>query len=418
MRLFPFAAALNRALWAIMCAGGLIAASPKWAGPALAAEVVQYFPDGTQPPEAESGWRLNYEILRPNTHGYGGSAVLVFTGVEFMRGYKPPGEQDWIRILNNLVLVEMYVPYNDGTEIFDITGYSFDLVPASAAYLPPSGIIRGAVQPDGVVIAEVVDENVRWMDNAIGGDGTRNKVRRGQSLELWATLSASNYRYVLRYGFADDGSIRVRAGGTAANLRSVPAGEHAGVHVHMPAWRMEFDLGAASANRVDVVEREYDPARPAADVTHRAVTAETGVVWNAEKFTTLKVTSTQSMNRHEPPLNIAYKIVPMRSGSTRTYRDFTKFDFWISRRDPATEPRATAAPELRFVDVPDNISNPEPVEGQPVVIWHHAAVHHIPRTEDFGRVGWSARDGVAINHWTGFDLMPHNFWDKTPLFKR
>ena len=57
-----------------------------------------------------------------------------------------------------------------------------------------------------------------------------------------------------------------------------------------------------------------------------------------------------------------------------------------------------------------------PLAGQPLALWVSAALHHVPRTEDFGADGYAASQGVALAMWTGFDLMPHNLWDKTPLF--
>ena len=325
-----------------------------------------------------------------------------------MRGHTPSGEEDWINVLDRLAMAEMYVPYYVGLEIWDITGFSFNFVKASNDYIPREGIISGKLLDD-VVIAELVDDNVRWMDNAGG-----NKIRRGQVLELWATLSAGNYRYVLKYGFADDGTIYVRAGGTAANLRSVPLGDHAAMHIHSPGWRLEFNLGDPRANEIEIVEREHDPNSAAADLIHRpfANGAEGGELWDAERFTSLMVTS-PAMNRHEPASRISYKLVSMRSGSTRTFRPHTQYDFWVSRIPPEHADR-----ELRFREVNEYVRNPEPLEGHPLALWTATALHHIPRTEDFGAAGFNASEGVAIMMWTGFDLMPHNLWDKTPLFER
>jgi Cu2+-containing amine oxidase len=296
-------------------------------------------------------------------------------------------------------------------EIHDITDYGFSFVNASTSYIPNPGVISGRLLDDGVVIAEVTDENVRWMTS------TTDQVRRGQVLDLWATLSAGNYRYVLRYGFSDDGSIKIRAGGTAQNLRSVPVGNHDGVHIHMPAWRFEFDLGAPQANAIEVVERQSDPNSAAAHIVHRPFNGglEGGEVWNPERFTTLMITSKTFDNRHDPPHKIGYKLVSARSGSTRTYREYTKHDFWVTRIAPLAVTRSVDR-ELRFIDVPEYVRTPEPIDGAAVAIWHSTALHHVPRTEDFGAQGYDTYQGLALTMWTGFDLMPHNLWDKTPLF--
>jgi hypothetical protein len=381
---------------------------------ASAAEIVQYFPavpPGGAPPKAESGWRIKYEVLPSGSHGYGGSSVWEIQSVEFMRGYKLSGEEDWIKILNNLALAEMYVPYYDGYEIHDITDYGFSFVNATAGYIPSAGVISGRLLDDGVVIAEVADDHVRWMTSA------SDRIRRGQVLDLWATLAAGNYRYILKYSFADDGTIRVRAGGTAQNLRSVAVGNHNGMHIHMPAWRLEFDLGAASANSVEITERMAESDSAAADLVHRPFNGgvEGGEVWNPERFTSLMVSSKQFDNRHDPAHKIGYKLVSARSGSTRTHRDYVKYDFWVTRIAPAAANRSVDR-ELRFIDVATYVQNPEPINGYAVAIWHSTALHHIPRTEDFGSSGYRAHEGLALTMWTGFDMMPHNLWDKTPLF--
>lgn len=376
--------------------------------PAHAGEIVQYFPaapPGVTPPPPETGWRIRYEILQPLTHGYGGAAVWEIQSVEFMRGYTPAGEPDWIKILSNLALAEMYVPYYDGFEIWDIAGFS-GIAQASADYVPGAGVISGSVQPDGAVIAEVADDHVRWMS-------VTERVRRGQVLDLWAVLSAVNYRYIIRYSFHDDGTIKARVGGTAQNLRSAPVGDAVGIHVHMGAWRMEFDLGAPAANEVHVVERIADPESARARLDHRSFNngTEGGEVWNPERFTTLMVMSTLVDNRHTPPHKIGYKLIPVRAGSTRTFRRYTHFDFWATLLTGKTGSRD----RLRFIDVPAYAQDARPLAGQPVAIWTTAAIQHVPRTEDFGPVGYYPSQGLAITMWAGFDLMPHNLWDRTPL---
>jgi len=379
----------------------------------VAAEVTQYFPavpPGTPPPRPETGWRIKYEILPSRTHNYGGSAVWEIQSVEFMRGYKLTGEQDWIKILNNLVLAEVYVPYYDGTEIWDIGGHVFDFVQASPEQVASQGIINGRLLEDSIVIAEVVDNNLRWMDGL-------NRVRRGQVLELWATLDAGNYRYLIKYGFADDGTIHVRFGGTSSNLVSAPVGDHDGMHSHTPTWRLEFDLGSASANKIEVVEREHDLISARAHLMHRSFGNgfEGGELWQADKFTSLMVRNTQMQNRHTPAHDISYKLVSMRSGTLRTFREYTRYDFWAVRASPSS-PDRSGGRERRFVEIADYVRNREPIEGHAVALWHTTALHHIPRTEDFGPEGYKAWEGVALTMWTGFDLMPHNLWDRTPLF--
>jgi hypothetical protein len=381
-----------------------------WA-PARAAEIVQYFPvtpPGAPPAPVETGWRIRYEILPSLTHGYGGAAVWEFQSVEFMRGYTPTGDQDWIKILDNLALAEMYVPYyGDGYEVFDLQGFS-GFVAASGDFFRNAAVFSFNVQPDGIVSAEVADDHVRWMSTA-------NQVRRGQRLVLWATLAAANYRYVMRYSFLDDGTIRVRVAGTSQNFRAVPVGDELGMHVHLGAWRMQFNLGAPDANELHMVERVPDPDSAAATLDHRPFNngVEGGDTWNPERFTTLMVESTAIDDLHSPPHKIGYKLVPMQSGLLRTIRPYTQKDVWAAL---LTDPSGSTD-RLRYIDVPSYVELARPLAGQATALWVTAALNHIPRTEDFGAVDYNPADGVALTMWTGFDLMPHNFMDGTPLYQ-
>src|SRR4051812_22593294 len=106
-------------------------------GKAQSNQLEQYFPavpDGTTRSPSQSGWRIRYDVLAPGNHSYGRSGVLQFSSIEFMRGNKPDGSLDWIKILNNLAMAEMYVPYNDGTYILDIQGRSHYGLPVLSGF--------------------------------------------------------------------------------------------------------------------------------------------------------------------------------------------------------------------------------------------------------------------------------------------
>src|SRR5688572_21778849 len=106
----------------------LLLATSAGASECRAVEITQYFPvavAGGPCPRPEWGWKIKYELRPAGTHNYGGSAVLECQRIAFMRGYQPSGEEDWLNILNRLVMAEMYVPYYGPREIWDITGYFF-----------------------------------------------------------------------------------------------------------------------------------------------------------------------------------------------------------------------------------------------------------------------------------------------------
>jgi Cu2+-containing amine oxidase len=413
---------------ALSVCGWLLPALPPV--PASAGELTQFFPavpDGEAAKRPESGWTIAWQVRQPKTHGYGGSAVWELQNIRFMKGYNADGSQDWVTVLNRLALAEMYVPYHDGRYFLDISGghvvdgrlhpFHFHMVRARRDFFPTLSAVKPQLH-DEYVIGEVADDHVRWMDNR-----RRDLVQRGQILHLWATFNSGNYRYVLRYSFADDGTISVRTGGTAENFFSLGpqgSGDHA-THLHVAAWRMEFDLGNADANRLEMIERRVD-ARNQVFTDNRPFNKgrEGGEVWDPLKFSALRITNGQTKNRHDPPRSIAYLLRPVRTGTVRTGFPFTHNDFWVTRLRPDSPARNidTAGVELRFVDVPKNVAKPEPIEGRAVAIWHQSGFNHIPRTEDFGSSGYNAFEGVAVTAWTGFDLVPVDLWHQTPFLNR
>ena len=400
--------------------------------PAVAEELTQYFPvtiKNQSDAKRESGWRINWRILPPARdkiaqHGYGMAAVWEFQSIDFMKGYRPDGSEDWVRILNRLALAEMYVPYNQyKQEFFDITSYAFNMVEPTLKFFPKSGIVSG--RKHGYVLSEITDDHVRWIDNNYINDKGEPEdfVQRGQVLNLWSTFFSANYRYVLRYGFHDDGTISVRVGGTAENF--FPLYDKKGVshdfatHLHMGGWRMEFNLGDPRTNTIEMVERDHDQAgQPYTSKRPFNGGREGGEIWDPTKFSVLSITSGQTRNRAEPPRLIGYTLKPVRNGSVRTRQDFTKADFWVSRLQPDQSPRSQRGVELRFIDVAKNtLPKPEPLRGKATVVWHHAGLNHIVRNEDYGVTGRKDQ-GSAINTWVGFDLVPSNLWHATPFLER
>lgn len=383
---------------------------------AQAGQITQYFPvdrAGQVASVKQSGWRISWTVLEPDTHNYGGSAVWQFDSIEFMKGIREDGSEDWIKVLNNLAMAEMYVPYNDGeTAFFDIQSFQFGLIKVKPSYITQIGVVTSK-QEDDYVVSSVVSDGVRWLD-------IDDRIRHGQALRLWATMKAGNYSYVMSYTFTDAGKIRVRVGGTANNFKDLASGDFAadvnsGTHVHMGAWRMEFDLGNPQANQVNIIERAVSPQTGVGSVAVRPFNGgqEGGEVWDNDKFTLLKVTNTETLNRHDPPRNVGYVLKTVALGRLRSQEAVTNYDFWVTRRQPDNPQRF--APELKFVEVPVNVQTPEPIDGRGVVIWHNSSLQHIPRGEDFGPTGYLANAGAAPLSYSGFDLVPVHLWHKTPF---
>jgi len=79
--------------------------------------------------------------------------------------------------------------------------------------------------------------------------------------------------------------------------------------------------------------------------------------------------------------------------------------------------------EFLFANLPNIVKDEEVIEQTDIVLWCNSASHHEPRHED-GKPGSAPRfwpgddawEGSAIVMWSGFDLRPRNFFDRTPFY--
>jgi primary-amine oxidase len=369
--------------------------------PLSAGEIAQHFPALDSAP-GQTGWRIVWAVERHVNR----SEVLVIKEAYFRRA--ATGTE--VKILGDSRLAEIFVPYNDGGRIYDITGYSFTLIDLSSADLGPVCLSPGRIYDrsgnlvdSGPVAIELHDDNARWRN-------AREMSRRGEELQIWSALDAANYRYIILYTFKDDGHISVRLGATAHNLYPDPSDYK--THLHTGCWRMNVDLGNQADNSVQLVR--YVSAAGSAQartvVEEFAGGQEGKVKWHPDEFSRVRVESRTAMNDHQPANRISYELTPVRTGNGRHYgvgEDFTQHDLWVTRVNPS-------APEWRYRDLPSYI-NGQPLDGASV-IWHQAAIMHPPRDEDFGRIGYDNYAGVATTAWAGFDLKPRNLSGRTPLY--
>lgn len=181
-------------------------------------EEIQSFPAGGP---MQTAWKVHF------AHATGKG--LFIPGAWFKKSPSSP----WMRVLWDARTADIFVPYHSGSpRYYDLTGFNFSMVPATAADAGCCGQIL-----DGVVIKEVRDRGILWKDDMTG--------RRGQELVLLATIDAANYNSVFQYGFRDDGTITLRLGATARNL---PGREYE-AHSHTTLWRVDVELGGSTTTR-------------------------------------------------------------------------------------------------------------------------------------------------------------------------
>jgi primary-amine oxidase len=301
-------------------------------------------------------------------------------------------------VLGDSRLSEMFVPYHSGSPRFWDVSYNFSLCSVTKDEAGPHGSVLG--NPP-VVVKEVRDRGLMWVDSVKGS-------RRGQKLVLFATLNAANYRYVIEYGFQDDGVVTFRVGSTGRNYGSR---EWEG-HMHNGLWRVDVNLGNAKDNTVLVMEHmePNGPERAQAKTVHRPFNGgkEGYEDWNPLRFTMLSVVNDKKLNGRKQPC--AYDLMVNRHGNARHYgpdnEECTHHDFWVTRNRPG---------EIYYTKLPKYIAKGEPVSNTDVVLWVSTAGHHEPRSED-GEMKGTSFHGVTPIMWCGFDLRPRNVFDRSPYY--
>ena len=98
-------------------------------------------------------------------------------------------------------------------------------------------------------------------------------------------------------------------------------------------------------------------------------------------------------------------MMPMPTELSRHQEAFTQHDWWVTLYDPS---------EMSAKNLPTYVANQQNVSNADIVIWYKGSLHHHPRDEDGEFVG-NTWQGEALVMWTGFMLMPHNLFDRTPL---
>jgi Cu2+-containing amine oxidase len=330
---------------------------------------------------------------------------LYITGAWFKRDLN----EDWIKILNDARVAELFVPYHQASMIrfYDLTGFSFPLAQVREEDAGPFGSLMPAFRGDPypTVVKEVRDRGVAWKDFAHG-------VRRGRELVLWAGLEAGNYMYLMSYSFHDDGTIAFRLGATGQNL----PGHRFEAHTHSAYWRIDIDLFGGSKNSAMLMRHIEDPESLSAEDIKEPFNGgmEGGVDWDPKAFTMIRVDCDKKNARNE---TIGYDLMPLRSGTNRHIEEFTRHDLWVSRSHPDRPMEFLAA------NLPNIVRDEELVEETDIVLWYSSASHHEPRNED-GKPDSAPRlwpfddawEGSAIVMWTGFDLRPRNLFDRTPFY--
>jgi Cu2+-containing amine oxidase len=300
----------------------------------------------------------------------------------------------FVRILWDMRVSDYFVPYHDNSHRFyDLSVYNFTLTGLTGADCPAN---VGAVLLSPHVCKEVRDRGLMWKD--------WTGARRGEELVLWGALYAANYRYIQEYVFRDDGVIIGRQGATGRNY---PGSEKV-THAHNALWRIDIDLGGVTNNATLVQHHELPPFNGTAIDTRTPIAVAQGFTWSPRFHDVIEIMNPSLKNAQGDASK--YELIPLVTGEglTQHIEPFTQKDFWVTPYNPA---------QFAARNLPSYVSGAPPVANRDIVVWYKGSDHHERRDEDgvFNQNGMWV--GTAHAMWTGFMLMPHDFFDCSPFYK-
>jgi primary-amine oxidase len=326
--------------------------------------------------------------------------------------YKKSPKDAWFQVLGDARVAEIFVPYQVGDPRFWDVSYNFPLCPVDKNYAGPNGVLltdltrkpNEGKRPIDVkaptVVKEIRDRGPAWQD--------LKTLRRGQEMVLWASLNAANYRYLMEYGFHDDGTVTFRLGSTGIHY----TGREKTTHMHNCMWRVDVNVGGPDNNSVYVMEHE-EPANGSnlkGKTNHSDFNGgkEGFLDWDPNKFTMVRFKNTQLTNARGE--NICYDLMSMRSGNSRHFgganEECTQHDVWITKKRDG---------EMSYTRLPQYVKKGDSVMDTDVVLWHSTPAYHTPRSEDGQRMGQTMQGAIPVM-WSGFCLRPHHLHDSTPLY--
>ncbi len=392
------------------------------------------------------GGHLQWDIWRLNISSDDRPGVML-NSIEVRDG------DTWRRLIYEMYLSEVFVPYSDPSEgwywrtYMDTGEYGFGAsmttlspgidCPPHAAFMDAIG-----VGPDG---APVVRKGAICVFERTVGDPAWRRLAEGRAatdLVIRHASAVGNYDYMVDYVFRQDGSIDVRIGavgidavkGVAATDMGSPTAQAdtrygtlirpnivAPNHSHFFNFRIDFDI---DGERNSFMKMKLVPTRIDSGVPRRSYwTVDHDVpAQEMDAVTRLNLASPSMLGVFNPNVSNSLKQHPaymLMPGGSAAYplldesdsavkrNAYVENQFWVTAYDPAQRYAGGAySIQSSGEDTLKNwVKANRSIRDKDIVTWYTVGFHHVPRSED-----WP----VMPAHWTGFTLMPHNFFDRNP----
>lgn len=245
--------------------------------------------------------------------------------------------------------------------------------------------------------------------------------RQGDALTLFSVSQIGHHLYIVRWGFADDGTIEPEVGDGGRLWRQgrnpehgwpVPAGGVGSVigigYVTNFWWRLNFDLGGNGPN--DFVEEfEVNPAtsNTRRELTVTPLTTESGRTTDPDKKRSWRVRDGaltngdgHAISYHLDPKQAGYRYV----GSAE--QPWNQNDFYATVANPCEKLAVHNPATGGCAEHVAGFANGESIAGADIVLWQRVTAHRLPRAEDTPVLGVQ---------WHGFQLLPRDWSAQSPF---
>jgi hypothetical protein len=231
---------------------------------------------------------------------------------------------------------------------------------------------EGMIQADGTEVAPGIRRCPTPAQTILeSGSDTGNFLgvaiyREGNEVVVVSEMQAGWYRYISRWRFHDNGTIRPRFGFSAVESSCV-----CNVHHHHVYWRFDFDVGTAQDN----VVREFNSPPIVGSSNWHAFQFEAKRRRNPRRSRRWQIRNSQTGD--------AYDLIPGANDGVAD--DFGRGDVWILRYNNNEIDDGVVAIGPPYEADIDRFVNGEEVRNQDVVIWYGAHFTHDVH-EDIGHV--------------------------------
>ena len=373
------------------------------------------------PPQTEGhaveweGWKFNWQFREIEG--------LVLTDVHFQNK----------SVLKYIGLAEVYVPYATGSPRpvdFTLGGFKGNPMPIEIAKDCYAKGRCSAFNKDGSPAkGKFADLMIHQDDTGFAYAGAAGRAP-GKMMVLWSMchfpgpgdgVNNDGYTYVIRWKLFNDGRIRAEVGATGGlqhlnidknKARGLIVGKDnngddvfAPSHVHNFYFQVDLDIDGENnvAQELNYINDASNTMKSRA--IWKSVKKESGHNTNTKTFRSWRIMNPKSLNAQGRPRS--YQLLSSSGGSWRDGDSFPvlKYDIMFTkyRENEFPYSRVDAMPSLLAIN--KYLSN-EPIVNEDIVAWYRVSFMHLARSED-----WPAQPIV----WKGFDLMPRDFLDASPL---